>query len=328
MRTLYLHVGGPKAASSTIQHYIYANEQTLRRLGYTLVDCADGKATWPGHAVWYFQNLIERPQPEAVEALMRELGDLAAPRVVVTAENLYEPRMASLFEGLAAHWRMRVLLLVRRQDDWIYVAWKQWYSKAGYGLSSFIEVALRDHLPNYPASFDAWTAVAGADNVRLLSLDFLEGTNLFDEIQEWLEVDRSAELVEASDTHVNASFDYRLLDLLSRHRGAHEDAHDSRIELFLKRYSHLAQHESFRLPDVESARILQHFRTDNERLLGPDRTATLHSERRSNRRIVSGFDTTTEHDFALACTLEALGRMSEELDRALQRIEHLENKLR
>lgn len=325
--TLYLHIGSPKAASSTIQQYLHRNAAALRDLGYTLAAKDLRPGSQPGEAIWFFSELDSLPRDEAAGILAARVADIGEANIVVSAEYLARPSMAALFESLSNKIRMRVLYVIRRQDDWIYSAWKQWHSKIGHSLDRFIADALRDHIPNYPKVVEAWQRAAGTDSVRLLSLDMLGGDVLNTEILNWLELDDGATLSSSLNTVANPTFDFRIVDLLARHPGTYDDAHDNRVDTFLTRYSRLAYRHKFRLSGVDSARILEHFHADNVLLLGEERTAALTARSDSKKLVAKAEDPQREHDFALACLFEALGRMTEELHRTRIRVARLEKRL-
>lgn len=322
--TLYLHIGSPKAASSTIQRYLRDNAAALRRLGYAVAGHDLRPGDDPGRSIWFFQNLLKGGSENAPQVLASRLAKFPTRNAIVSAENLSSLGMAPLFTDVASRCQIHLLYVIRRQDEWIYSAWKQWYSKAGHSLDRYIEMALRDHMPNYLATLESWAEVVGRNHIRVVSLDFVDDTELHHEILRWLNLLDHRDRLTPLGTAANTSFDYRLLDLLARHRGAYEDGHDRKIETFLTRYSRLARKERYRLTDVDSSHILRHFHADNLALLGAEQTATLEARPPRARRVAKDVEPESEHDFAIACLLEALGRMAEDLDRAHQRITELE----
>lgn len=324
---LFLHIGSPKAASTTIQHYLQQNAAALRARGYSMAGPDLQPSGELGKAIWFFHELRESRPEDARKLISSRLARFPTRNVIISAENLSEPPMASLFADVAKHVRIHLLLVVRRQDEWIYSAWKQWFSKGGLSLDRYIARALREHTPDYPKTIDAWTRVAHQERIRVVSLDFLDGAALNREILDWLEIESREDLIRPLDRTTNESFDFRILDLLARHRGAYDDGHDRKIENFLNRYSKLAQKEKYRLSDKDSSEILQHFRPDNVRLLGAEKTAILEATVKSERRIAKNYEPLAEHDFSVACLYEALGRMADDLSRAHKRIAALERRL-
>lgn len=321
--TLYLHIGSPKAASTTIQRYLHDNADALRRLGYSIAAHDLRPGDQPGRSIWYFQDLLKDDSGDAPGLLADRLAAFPTRNAIVSAENLSNPAMAPLFTEVASQFDIHLLFLIRRQDEWIYSAWKQWYSKAGHSLDHYIGMALRDHTPNYPETLASWSEIVDGGRIRVVSLDFVDDGGLHREILRWLGLADHHDRLSPLGTAANTSFDFRLLDLLARHRGSYEDGHDRKIESFLARYSRLAQKERYRLADVDSSRILRHFHADNLALLGAEKTATLEARAQRTRRVAKDVEPESEHDFAIACLLEALGRMAEDLERAHQRITEL-----
>jgi hypothetical protein len=306
MPKLFVHVGAPKCASTSIQSFIFSNAKRLNEHGLMVSDDHLNFGAKCGSPLWFVQNLIDRGlDGERVTQAVETLGDRNG---VITAENLSNPAAAALFKAIAGRFDIHVLHVIRRQDDWLYSAWKQWSSKEGIGLKEYIDTALQRGEPGFAKTIDAWSAVA--KTVKTISLDATPSLEV--EILNWLGLANDG-CYAGLQKEMNPTFDFRIVDLLSRHRGVHEGEHDRKIELFISSYSRLALSEKFRLPAVLWGKIMAHFYDENVSLLGPEIANGLAVDTRAERKIAGGFSQTEEHDFVIACLLEGMGRMSEEL---------------
>lgn len=312
--TLYVHIGAPKCASTSIQQLLFDNAEILGRHGFAVSDENMNFGSRGDNPLWFIQDLIDRNAEEGPQVIADRVKQLAGRRGIVSAENLNNPLAAPLFTEAAKHADIELLYVVRRQDDWIYSAWKQWYSKVGISLSSYVESALTIGEPDYPKTLQAWNAVVPRGNIRVVSLDLLDPASSIElETLKWLGLSGRGDDFKRTDVSANESFDFRILDLLSRHKGAYDNPHDRRIEEFLAQFSRLSSKQKFQLPDELSARVMERFRADNLSVLGPEATDALYRKPRRQRASAIGNDRASDHDFVLACLLEAAGRMSAEL---------------
>ncbi len=133
---LYVHIGAGKCGSSAIQLFLDRNVGALRAQGIlvpgeTLQD--DGIGC--GRHLRFFESGID--QESFTETVRRRLVDLARTAsteglnsVVISGENLINPKsFPPLFEDLSDHVDLRVVVYVRRQDDFMISAWQQWQLK-------------------------------------------------------------------------------------------------------------------------------------------------------------------------------------------------------
>lgn len=311
---LYVHIGAPKCASTSIQHFLFDNAASLRRLGFLVGDQNMNFGNGGGNPLWFIQDFVNRNAEEAPKVIAERTSQLHDMNGIVSAENLNNPLAARLFSEAAKQVDIKILYVIRRQDDWIYSAWKQWNSKVGVSLSEYVESALKNGEPNYPKTINAWSAVVPRENIHVISLDLLDQASGIElETLKWLGLSDRVDEFKRDDTLANESFDFRILDLLSRHKGAYDNPHDRRIEEFLAQFSRLSSKQKFQLPDEVSSRIMERFRADNLSVLGPEATDALYRKPRRQRASAIGNDRASDHDFVLACLLEAAGRMSAEL---------------
>ncbi|VVT34320.1 hypothetical protein [Rhizobium sp. EC-SD404] len=324
LKTIYIHIGSPKAASTSLQYFIFSNAARLRELGYEVVNQNLDTIGRGGNPLWLIQSLLEDPHGQ--EKLKSKLASAVGDKIVISAENLSIAAAAELFRPLAVDFEFKVLYIIRRQDDWIYSAWKQWQSKTAKTLNHYIDIALLEHTPNYCEVFEAWGSVAGMDNVQVLSLDLLPG-KLESVVLDWLELpSNESQSFEIADKSQNESFDFRILDILARHAGVYSNPHDRRIEEFISARSKLATSVRYRLSDAQSTRIMDSFHEDNVKLIGAEAAMKLRSLVKANRTVAETGDVIQQHDFAIACLFEALGNVSEELSDLRARLKALERK--
>ncbi|HEB53006.1 MAG TPA: hypothetical protein ENI87_07125 [bacterium] len=173
---LYLHIGHPKTASSTIQAAIAQNVDALRAEGFLVANAQmqfDEQGPQRGMPVQYVADMIERREAGLAAALQRfhELGERlggAFDKVLVSAESLCIPDAEVLAQALRHAFEIHVIYYLRRQDEWLVSAWGQWGCQEGVALSDYVERQLAIPQPNFAKVIGRWRGCA--DNLRVRPL--------------------------------------------------------------------------------------------------------------------------------------------------------------
>lgn len=184
MATVYLHIGAPKTATSTLQNVLAANYRKLLRNGVLYPQrCRHGDAHhtlicdliehYQGHRMpdlWYG----ERARGEAWQLLLEEIAEKASSveTVVLSSELFFgqshslEQMLADIRDRLSGH-QLKVVIYLRRQDQ-LYSSFynqdvkgvRQWTSSA-YQFYQTHQIFQR----GYDEILDIWSAALGRDNV-------------------------------------------------------------------------------------------------------------------------------------------------------------------
>lgn len=175
---LFLHIGAGKCGSTTIQQFLALNAQKLRELGY-LVPASDLTLTGTvtGDHIWFFERLIGGDAAASQEVLNRLLairetagGDIPY-TILLSAENLSEPRGAErLFDLAARHFDIFVVMYIRRQDEYLDSAWRQWWLKTHPDLWSWV-IQNRQRIGNWRTSLSPWIEAFGRERVTVRLFD-------------------------------------------------------------------------------------------------------------------------------------------------------------
>lgn len=314
---LFIHVGAPKCASTSIQNFINLNSAAFSSRGYDIANEQLVFGSSGNNPLWLFE--AARDSEQGRELVCSRLSQLRR-NGIVSAENLWAPDMCHIFEP--EQFEYRILFVVRRQDNWIYSAWQQWYSKEGMSLEETIENALTKHDPDFVRSYEAWSRLAGRQNVKLVSLDALVRP-LEEEVLDWLGIeDMNGEFIRAPK-HLNVSLDFQISDLLSRHSSATGRHDDLRIENALEKYSELASSHRYRLPDYLAKRIMKRFHKDNVALFGHHIAEKIRTTNDLSRIPVFPRNDDNARDFVIACLLETIGGLSSEVHSLRTAVDHL-----
>ncbi|MGX0975277.1 hypothetical protein ACSSVY_000979 [Roseovarius sp. MBR-51] len=180
-RRVFLHVGMPKCATSTIQAALVQQQDRLRHLGIAYdmpkVQSAQGQGNAADLAIAAYR---ERSQvvAEALDFFTRGDGD-----VVLSAESLsglYKSAVAiKLVEALRARgFEVTVLAVLRRQDHWLESDFKQ-HVKGGQkwsgSIAELLEKRTQQDVLNYALFTLYWGKYVGRD--RVFSTVILPGSD-------------------------------------------------------------------------------------------------------------------------------------------------------
>lgn len=182
-KTLVLHIGLHKTATTYLQGVLAACRDDLRGEGvlYPVTGIVDKSATGTREGAGSGQALLSRPgRQRALKArLFEELEDDVS-TVLVSSEEFGRPSMTPSPERLIARFSafasVKVVVVLRRQDDWIESFYKQVVDQYG----NFETRSFRDYLHevgrpllDYHTRFEAWRELVGPDNFHALSYDDL-----------------------------------------------------------------------------------------------------------------------------------------------------------
>ena len=147
MIRLIVHLGAGKCGSSAIQQYLSQRSiPGLRKNGILAPSrTMEASGDFDGQQVWYFQSLLPIDESRIVEFRdrlfrLRDQAQLAGCHtIILSGENLIHPvGFHKLFVGTEDHFDLRLLLYIRRQDDFVIAAWQQWYLKKGWTIAQYL----------------------------------------------------------------------------------------------------------------------------------------------------------------------------------------------
>ncbi|MDO8358792.1 MAG: hypothetical protein Q7T08_01980 [Devosia sp.] len=175
---LIIHIGAAKCGSTSIQNDLALNAAPLRRNGVLIPDenlGLTGKVS--GNHIWVFQNLTLPGADRSLVrrqlvALQKTMSSEKLHTLVISAENLInEAAFAEicapaldLFDDIA------VIAYVRRQDDYLLSAWRQWWSKQDRSFERYLgDVVGRD--ADWARLIAPWERAFGSRRLRLRRFD-------------------------------------------------------------------------------------------------------------------------------------------------------------
>ena len=242
--TLFLHIGHSKVASTSIQDFLEANLDSLRSKGFLVAnnDFAfpeTGKAA--ANPVGALEQLHDQGEAGAqrIQARLRELHARLTTRgsgfdkAVISAENLCNPGFSTAFAPALDLFDVHLIYYVRRQDEWLISAWKQWGIKAGKSLDEFCLEGTKTRYPAFTVALQRWEPFATQIRLKPLHKSALHQGGVTQDFAHAIGLD-------AKQFHHpgirNASFDASVLEVLrfSPHLFQHRD--DDRIFHFLERF--------------------------------------------------------------------------------------------
>ena len=282
---LIFHIGAPKVASSTIQQYLKQNAFKYYDEGVLIVDknldfiSPKKKDPELGAAV-IIKQLLENEGP--IETIVSKLGKISEKatalelnKLVYSVENLSpveEKRrelIGELFKQLHDEFDFKIIFYIRRQDEWLESAWKQWVLKMPTRpFHIWICECAERRWPNFWESAKLWSDIVGRDNFLLgvLHQPVLKNESIISDFCQKAEI-REFELKEPITA--NPMLDPDLLSFIHRHRETIlTDENDNWLYNELTRLGiGVAEKGKRFLIDKERDYILNYFKKDNENLI-------------------------------------------------------------
>ncbi|MFC3053057.1 hypothetical protein [Kordiimonas pumila] len=229
---LYLHIGHPKAGSTTIQTFLFKNWHALRQLGYQIPSpsfAVSSSTVLPGNVLWQLEAMREKKNISPLfHWVETSLGQNPNAKLILSSENLAHPDWPGLFQKLAKLVDIKLIYYLRRQDELFVAAWRQWGLKQGKTLSKLVANRIKNNRPNYQETIDLWrkAGILSACHIRFINKAFLVNGDLQDDIASAIGFDSSlCEKVSNQNTAVDA----RLLSFLSEHSDLFTSEHEDTI---------------------------------------------------------------------------------------------------
>ncbi len=191
MKTLYLHIGTQKTATTTLQHFLAENDEVLKTKGYTYPLFPEifypywdnsRNGLFLGHP--YFNKYNERDREKEKEFYdkgMKRLHEIfmTYPNVILSEERLWlqlfydkaDLMKRILEDGSEQGYQVKLIIYLRRQDIFAESYWNQQIKSTiteTRDVSQFINEF--DHI-NYYYVLKVITDVIGAENLAVVRFD-------------------------------------------------------------------------------------------------------------------------------------------------------------
>lgn len=241
-KKLVIHVGANKTGSSAIQRFLSINNLMLRAEGIVVPNNEFQVANRiQGYHVFGFQELLQNPLEgqKQLEDVIESI-DLAYPAdntILLSAENLTaNPAAPSLFEGLVERYDTRVILYIRRQDEYVLSSWQQWQSKIKTDFWAWA-ISVVGALGNWRAYLENWETVVPRDKitVRIFEKSKLEGGDVIADFYNMLDLSEPLSTFAYPEGTVNPSFSDAIMDLVKGNELIFQNVHDNDFYNFVVR---------------------------------------------------------------------------------------------
>lgn len=269
---LFVHIGHSKVASTSIQDFLSANIEALRASGYLVADLEfrfPQQGNIAANPVGALEDLHARGTEGAAEidrrlrALHGELTGKGSrfDKAVISAENLCNPGFNEMFAPALGLFDVCVIYYIRRQDDWLVSAWKQWGVKAGQSLDEFCLEGTKTRYPAFTVCIHRWEPFAENVHVRPLHKAALHAGSITKDFAQ------AIGLVNEKLKHPgvsNASFDASVLDVLWKNPFLFQHRDDDRIFHFLEAFlSKEIEPLRYQLSPEAQRKLLDYFEEEN-----------------------------------------------------------------
>ena len=236
---LFVHIGGAKCGSSSIQNYLKTNVSKLYSQGFIVPDINMGlDDECLGEQVQYFEGCklnLDESKSELSQKLLTMIDEYylknehgVLPKIILSAENLScWSEYAGLFDGLDIKFDIKIVIYIRRQDEYLLSYWQQWYLKVEEDFWSWVLNHL-NIIGDWYFTIEPWMNLFGKENivVRKLSRKNLAKGNLIYDFAEQLGIDTEG---TSAEIYENISFNDAVTSLASSVSDIFEGMHDNRF---------------------------------------------------------------------------------------------------
>lgn len=271
---LLLHIGANKTGSSAVQAFIRDNLAMLADTGYAVPDpeLKWSKRVTGFHVFGLAELFSDGGSPERTAAVFDNIMREAPPgkTVLISAENMSDQGNHRFLAQVCSKYPTKVILYIRRQDEFLTSTWQQWYSKIETDLEAWIVKALRTR-GNWAQIIESWEQVAGkgAVTVRLYERQELRDGNVVLDFMECVGLGGRAKEAKLPDAEVNPSYSDVITPLVSGNRNIFRDVHDNEFYHLVGRLTGETYATRKRVSlisrDMRDA-IMEHYRGQNERV--------------------------------------------------------------
>ena len=244
-QSLYLHIGTGKTGTTTIQSFLSSNRECLVR-DYSCLypNTHDGPERYGSGScrnhVDFFKRADEGNIASDIENIIRYSQKRGLDKIVFSWEGLFDrPRFAKLCaDAIFSNEKTTpvILLYIRRQDQWLESAWKQWYmkDKKYRDFNHFIDTYHID----WRANLDAWTSAFGREHIMVQPYERAQlQDGLIQDFLAKLGIDyTSGRWNKQEEVDYNVGFDRDILEILHLNKGFYQDVNDSRLTNMFARY--------------------------------------------------------------------------------------------
>lgn len=179
MPHLYLHIGQPKTATTTIQNFLAMNRKVMLADGWLYPNAV--RQSIAHHPLQPFFSkmplfwISRLDKEEARRALMREIRETGCQNILMSTEALYylrKPmRLRSFFKGF----RITPVVSLRRQDEWLESAYREQFKNGATDLDCMTYLEQTREAMDYVTVLERWREAF--PDARIIVLPFEKSEN-------------------------------------------------------------------------------------------------------------------------------------------------------
>lgn len=241
--TIYFHIGDSKTGTSYIQNFLDINRQELLSRHKCLYpnflseDLNSGRCH--NHTKWFRSSKDDEQKiREDIDNLIRYAKKNSVEKIILSCEGwLFHPQFIPflrLFINEHHIFHAKIICYLRRIDEWVESAWKQWGLKENDNFEQYsTQPRFQNRYKHILERLDLMESVIGGENIIVrpyekqqlengLLSDFLKTVAVDDDPSNW-------KYIKEVDRFSNAGFDRDLVEILHYCRELFEDAHDNRL---------------------------------------------------------------------------------------------------
>lgn len=236
--TVYLHIGIPKTATTTIQKSLFENKKALLSSGYLYPDTG---ITDFGHhnlarELSHFQGQQSKfiPGKGTLDELVDEIDSSKVQNIIISSE-VFAPLNEggiNILKNKLSNYNVRIIIYLRRQDHFLFSHWAQGvkYMTIVAPFNEWVKGRLSENkampVANYKHLLKKWSSAFGKQNIilRIFEKEELQG-HIFHDFLSACNVIEPAKYPFSNDLNISPSIKtLEIIRTLNKHAGFYRDS--------------------------------------------------------------------------------------------------------
>lgn len=241
---VYIHIGYHKTGTTSIQKFLSLNRRALNKESVCYIGGFENHYMYSVlyHSRENYDSGVSKESLATKDSFFRELEQKRYDKILLSSEGFLE---SNAVPGLLAEdikpflgrgVVVKVVVYLRRQDDWLQSAYQQRVKQANCRLPETLSESLAGSLPfvDYAKKLQFWENAFGRENmiVRIFEPDSLKG-DIFQDFSEAVgfQIDDSFQYPQKSQSNIGIDFDVLEMMRISNRLGLSAALHEELLRV-------------------------------------------------------------------------------------------------
>ncbi len=179
MPHLYLHIGQPKTATTTIQNHLATNRKVMLADGWLYPNAV--RQSIAHHPLCGFFTrkppywITPQDRVTSRQALMREIRRTGCENIIMSTESLYQLRQPERLKTFFKGFRITPVISLRRQDEWLESAYREQFKNGATNVDCMTYLRQARESLDYVTVLDRWRDAFPGEEIIVLPFEKSSG---------------------------------------------------------------------------------------------------------------------------------------------------------